>query len=277
MQNNKTQFGFTTVADGEKQSLVSGVFSSVASKYDVMNDAMSLGVHRLWKHAMIDKLALRPNQTLLDVASGTGDIARAALKREPSLRVIATDINADMLQAGRDQAFDKVGIVAPAKAGAHGYSDEHTSTESMDPGLRRDDVSGMTHVVADGSLLPFKSNTTDRISIAFGIRNIPDIPAALDEFHRTLKPGGKFVCMEFSKPSVTWLENIYDAYSFKVIPWLGEKIGKDREAYQYLVESIRTFPTQDQFATMIRKAGFARVTHTNLSGGIVAIHSGVKI
>lgn len=263
MQNIKTQFGFQKVAIGEKQPLVSGVFSSVASKYDVMNDAMSMGMHRLWKQAMIDKLMLRPGLTMLDVAAGTGDISKLALAREPSLNIITTDINADMLEAGREAHFNKFGVI-PAKAGI--------PSEQQIPAF-----AGMTHVVADGSALPFTDRCTDRLSIAFGIRNIPDIEAALAEFHRVLRPGGKFVCMEFSKPSVTWLESIYDAYSFKVIPWLGEKIGKDRAAYQYLVESIRTFPTQDQFASMIKAAGFSRVEYTNLSGGIVAIHSGYKL
>ena len=247
MPNHQTQFGFTAVGKGEKQSLVSEVFSSVAGQYDLMNDAMSLGVHRLWKRAMVDQLMLRKNLTLLDIASGTGDIAGLALAREPSLKVVATDINADMLNAGKDQLFDERGSCP------------------------------FSYAVADGSSLPFKNNTTNRLSIAFGIRNIPDIEAALAEFYRVLKPGGKFVCMEFSKPSLTWLEKAYDTYSFNVIPWLGELIGKDRAAYQYLVESIRTFPTQTQFASMIREAGFARVDYTNLSGGIVAIHSGVKL
>lgn len=295
MQNIKTQFGFTKVAEGEKQSLVSGVFSSVASKYDVMNDAMSLGVHRLWKRAMVDQLMLRPNLTMLDVASGTGDIARTCLKREPSLRVIATDINADMLQAGRDQWFDKVGVSVtknhpPIYGGDGGEAPKTNNASPLYPpasggivfGAASDETNfyidaGMTYAVADGSALPFTKSSVDRVSIAFGIRNIPDIEAALAEFHRVLRPGGKFVCMEFSKPSVTWLESIYDTYSFNIIPWLGEKISGDRAAYQYLVESIRTFPTQDQFASMIRAAGFSRVGYTNLSGGIVAVHSGVKI
>lgn len=247
MQNIKTQFGFTKVGEGEKQPLVSEVFSSVATSYDLMNDAMSLGMHRLWKRAMVDQLHLRPGQTLLDVASGTGDIANLCLKRQPDLRIIATDINAHMLTRGQHRIIDNIGS------------------------------SPFTYAVADGSALPIAANVVERISIAFGIRNIPDIPAALKEFYRTLKPGGKFVCMEFSKPSLSWLEALYESYSFNVIPWLGEKIGNDRAAYQYLVESIRTFPTQDQFATLIRSAGFERVTYTNLTGGIVAIHTGVKI
>lgn len=252
MQNIKTQFGFIKVADGEKQPLVSEVFSSVAEKYDVMNDAMSLGMHRLWKQTMVNLLALRPDMILLDVASGTGDIANLCLKRESTLRVIATDINTDMLRAGMNQKFDKMGQISST-------------------------FGSIQYAVADGSKLPVTSNSMDRLSIAFGIRNIPDIEAALAEFYRALKPGGKYVCMEFSKPSLSWLETIYNSYSFNLIPWLGEKIGKDRAAYQYLVESIRTFPTQDQFASMISAAGFEMVKYTNLSGGIVAIHSGVKI
>ena len=307
MQNIKTQFGFTKVADGEKQPLVSEVFSSVASSYDVMNDAMSMGVHRLWKQAMVDQMRLTPGLTLLDVASGTGDIVKLAKSRQPSLNVISTDINADMLGAGRRQQFDKVGLQnTPVDTKSKSVDEPAMSARSAAPcksqkaftGAKNknpqpgkawipasagmtNDSAGVTgafnYTVADGSALPFASSITDRISIAFGIRNIPDIPAALKEFHRCLKPGGKFVCMEFSKPSITWLETVYDSYSFNVIPWLGEKIGKDKGAYQYLVESIRTFPTQDQFASMIREAGFERTSYTNLSGGIVAIHSGVKI
>lgn len=250
MQNNKTQFGFTPVADGQKQPLVSEVFSSVAGKYDLMNDAMSMGMHRLWKHAMVDQLMLRPGMALLDVASGTADIAKLCQLREPSLKIIATDINADMLSAGKDQQFNRTGT---------------------------NNAASIAYAVADGSALPVASRSVERVSIAFGIRNIPDIDAALAELYRALKPGGKFVCMEFSKPSVTWLQRVYDSYSFQVIPWLGEMIGKDRAAYQYLVESIRTFPTQDQFARMIINAGFSRVKYVNLSGGIVAIHSGVKL
>lgn len=242
-----THFGFQTIDAEKKSSAVGNVFSSVASRYDVMNDAMSFGIHRLWKRAMIDQLALRPGMSLLDVAGGTGDITLLALKRQPNLQVTMTDINPDMLAAGKARILDSYGKLP------------------------------IEFTVADAESLPFPKNSFDRVSMAFGIRNVTHIERALASIHGVLKPGGKFVCLEFSKPAMPWLEKVYDAYSFNVIPWLGEIISKDRAAYQYLVESIRMFPTQDQFATMLKQAGFARTSYTNLTGGIVAIHSGVRI
>lgn len=242
-----THFGFKTIAEEQKASAVGDIFSSVASRYDVMNDAMSFGVHRLWKRAMINQLSLRPGMKMLDVAGGTGDITLLALKHQPNLQVTMTDINPDMLAAGKARILD-----------AHGKLP-------------------IEFTVADAENLPFEDNAFDRVSIAFGIRNVTHIDRALTSIYRVLKPGGKFVCLEFSKPCMPWLEKVYDAYSFNVIPKLGEVIGKDRDAYQYLVESIRMFPTQDQFASMFKHAGFERVGYTNMSGGIVAIHSGVKI
>lgn len=244
---NRTHFGFQTIEAEKKSSAVGAIFSSVAGRYDLMNDAMSLGIHRLWKHAMIDALTLQPHMKLLDVAGGTGDITLLALKREPTLQVTMTDINPDMLAAGKARILDTHGALP------------------------------IEFTVADAEQLPFAANSFDRVSIAFGIRNVTHVDQALGSIFHVLKPGGKFVCLEFSKPSLPWLEKVYDAYSFHLIPKLGELIAKDRAAYQYLVESIRMFPTQDQFASMLRKAGFERVGYTNLSGGIVALHYGVKI
>jgi demethylmenaquinone methyltransferase/2-methoxy-6-polyprenyl-1,4-benzoquinol methylase len=242
-----THFGFKTIDASQKASAVGSIFSSVASRYDVMNDAMSFGIHRLWKRAMIDQLSLRPHMKLLDVAGGTGDITLLALRREPTLHVTMTDINPDMLAAGKARILDSHGALP------------------------------IEFTVADAEQLPFTPQSFDRVSIAFGIRNVTHIERALASVFSALKPGGKFVCLEFSKPCLPWLERVYDTYSFNVIPKLGEIIGKDKAAYQYLVESIRMFPTQDQFASMLKNAGFTQVKYTNLTGGIVAIHSGIKI
>ena len=242
-----THFGYQTVPEDEKAGRVHGVFSSVASRYDVMNDAMSLGIHRLWKDAMLDWLAPRDGQRLLDVAGGTGDIAFRFLSRAPGAEATVCDMTEGMLVAGRRRA------------------------EAEDLSDRLDWVAG------DAMALPFGSGSFDAYTISFGIRNVTRIPDALSEAYRVLRPGGRLMVLEFSQLPNPMLQKAYDLYSFNVIPRMGQAIAGDRDSYQYLVESIRQFPDQDRFAGMIRDAGFANVKYRNLSMGIAALHSGWKI
>ncbi|NNU79116.1 bifunctional demethylmenaquinone methyltransferase/2-methoxy-6-polyprenyl-1,4-benzoquinol methylase UbiE [Halovulum dunhuangense] len=243
-----THFGFQTIPESEKAGRVHGVFSSVASKYDVMNDAMSLGIHRVWKDAMMDWLAPRPDTHLLDVAGGTGDIAFRYLRRaKGQARATVLDMTESMLVEGRKRA------------------DASELADRLD------------WVVGDAMALPFEDNRFDVYTISFGIRNVTRIEDALSEAFRVLRPGGRLMVLEFSQlpnPGMQWL---YDRYSFNVIPPMGAAIAGDRESYQYLVESIRRFPAQEPFAEMIRRAGFANVKYRNLSMGIAALHSGWKI
>ena len=241
-RNAGTHFGFRTVGWDEKTALVRGVFDSVAGRYDLMNDLMSLRVHRLWKRAMMDWLAPRPGMQLLDVGGGTGDIARRFLDRGGG-GVTVVDINYDMLAVGRDRTID---------AGR---------------------VADIRWVCGDAERLPIPDAAVDAYTIAFAIRNVTRIPAALREARRVLKPGGRFLCLEFSRVAVPVLDRIYDAYSFGMLPRLGALVAGDREAYQYLAESIRRFPPQQAFAGMIADAGLALVKVRNLSGGIAALHS----
>ena len=243
-----THFGFETVPLAEKQGRVDEVFRSVARRYDVMNDLMSAGLHRAWKATLVS--TLRPPRGRpfrhLDVAGGTGDVAfRVADAGGERTAVMVADINPDMLAVGRERAEKR--------------------------GLSR-----LAFVEADAQALPFGTREFDGYTIAFGIRNVPRIELALKDALRVLKPGSRFLCLEFSKVDIPGLDRIYDAYSFNVIPRIGELVAKDRESYQYLVESIRRFPPPGAFARMIEEAGFRRVTHRPLSGGIVAIHSGWK-
>jgi len=246
----ESSFGFRPVADGEKQALVNNVFHSVAAKYDVMNDVMSGGMHRLWKDAFVAWLS-PPHISgwrALDVAGGTGDIAFRIVKASGGLaRVTVLDINGSMLQVGRERA---------AKKGLGGQVD---------------------FVEANAEKLPYEDNSFDACTIAFGIRNVPHIDKALSEAFRALKPGGRFMCLEFSEVEMPFLDKIYDAWSFHAIPRIGKMITGDAESYRYLVESIRKFPKQRDFAEMIKQAGFSRVDYRNLSGGIAAMHSGWKI
>jgi demethylmenaquinone methyltransferase/2-methoxy-6-polyprenyl-1,4-benzoquinol methylase len=246
-----THFGFREVPEEAKASLVRGVFDSVAGRYDLMNDLMSLGVHRLWKAALIAEIAPRPHELLLDVAGGTGDIATRYIEASGGVdaggRAIICDINAEMVGVGRDRALDD------------GY------------------VRGLNWTVGDAEHLPVAPGSIDVYTIAFGLRNVTRIEAALAEVRRVLKPGGRFFCLEFSRVVLPVLDRLYDLYSFSVLPHLGEMVTGDRDAYQYLVESIRRFPPQSEFARLIAQAGLDRVRVRNLSGGIAAIHAAWKI
>ena len=241
-----THFGFRSVAEKDKSSLVRGVFDSVAPKYDLMNDLMSLGAHRLWKSAFLDWLAPRPGMTLLDVGGGTGDVAFGFLERGGE-KVRVVDINKEMLACGRDRAIDK-GI-----------------------------LNGISWACGDAEKLPVEDSSVDAFTIAFCIRNVTHIENALTEARRVLKPGGRFMCLEFSRVAWPILDKLYDTYSFQVLPALGKWVAGDAEAYQYLAESIRKFPDQDTFADMITDAGLEQVKYRNLSGGIVAMHSAWRI
>ncbi len=246
--SEKTFFGFREVEAAEKQRLVRGVFSSVASSYDIMNDIMSLGLHRLWKQEFVSAIVPRPNRDYLDVAGGTGDIARLIAEKSGSrARIVLADINYAMLQAGRDKA------------------------------INRGEPSSAELICADAEKLPLHDKSFDCYSIAFGIRNITDIPAALKEAYRVLKPGGRFMCLEFSPEVNPLLRGLYNAYSFKVIPKIGAAVAGDEESYRYLAESIKKFPAPDAFAAMISHAGFERVKHYALTGGVARIHSGWRI
>lgn len=244
---NTTHFGFQTVNEGEKAGMVHGVFTRVASKYDIMNDLMSLGIHRLWKDAMMDWLAPRPNQRLLDMAGGTGDVAFRFLGRAPGATATVCDMTESMLIEGQKRA----------------------EAENL--------ASRLEWVVADAMALPFADNSYDVFTMSFGIRNVTRIADVLTEAFRVLRPGGRLMVLEFSQlpnPALQWL---YDRYSFNVIPPLGALVADDRDSYQYLVESIRKFPDQETFARMIRAAGFGQVKYRNLSMGIAALHSGWKL
>ncbi|KAI1901060.1 hypothetical protein AGOR_G00056250 [Albula goreensis] len=280
-EDKSTHFGFETVPEGQKAEKVYKVFESVAQKYDVMNDAMSMGIHRFWKDALLHIMNPQPGARLLDTAGGTGDISfrfldyvrsqrdrqeRRSVRSSQTVswqeisdsyvsdetepvesRAVVCDINKEMLNVGKQKAEDL------------GYT------------------SGLSWVVGDAEELPFDDDLFDIYTIAFGIRNVTHIEQALQEAHRVLKPGGRFMCLEFSKVSNPLLSSLYDAYSFQVIPVLGEVIAGDWKSYQYLVESIRRFPDQETFKAMIEEAGFFRVQYFNLTGGVVAIHSGFKL
>ncbi|MBV0913435.1 bifunctional demethylmenaquinone methyltransferase/2-methoxy-6-polyprenyl-1,4-benzoquinol methylase UbiE [Anianabacter salinae] len=242
-----THFGNQTIPEDEKAGRVHGVFTSVASRYDVMNDVMSVGIHRLWKDAMMDWLAPRSGQRLLDVAGGTGDIAFRFLTRAPGASAVVCDMTESMLVSGRKRA----------------------EAESM--------ADRLDWVVGDAMALPFEAASFDVYTISFGIRNVTRPQEALNEAFRVLKPGGRLMVLEFSQLPVPAMQWAYDRYSYNVIPRMGQAFAGDRDSYQYLVESIRQFPDQDTFAGMVREAGFEQVKYRNLSMGIAALHSGWKI
>ncbi|MCA0356783.1 MAG: class I SAM-dependent methyltransferase [Proteobacteria bacterium] len=252
MSNTSASFGFKDVDASLKAGLVRGVFDRVAKNYDIMNDLMSGGVHRLWKDAVAARLNPQPGEVIIDCAGGTGDMARrfAKMARKaqerrggPDATINIVDYNAEMIMAG----------------------------------IERGGEPEITWTVGDAQRLPLPDAYADAYVISFGIRNVTDIDAALREARRVLKPGGRFLCLEFSRPVTEPLAKAYDAYSFKVIPQVGEWVAKDRDAYQYLVESIRRFPDQRTFAAMIEAAGFKRVTFTNFTGGVAALHQGWAI
>lgn len=245
--NDNTHFGFKTVRAEEKASMVANVFHSVAAKYDVMNDVMSLGIHRLWKRFTIDCSGVRPGHKVLDLAGGTGDLTAMFSRRVgPTGQVILADINESMLNVGKDKLRDM--------------------------GL----VQNIQYVQANAEALPFADNSFDIITIAFGLRNVTNKDAALRSMFRVLKPGGRLLVLEFSKPTQEWLSKVYDTYSFRLLPTMGKLIANDSESYQYLAESIRMHPDQETLKQMMQSAGFAEVGYHNLTGGIVALHRGYK-
>jgi demethylmenaquinone methyltransferase / 2-methoxy-6-polyprenyl-1,4-benzoquinol methylase len=251
MTDEKTNFGYKTIDSKEKNSLVGKIFSSVASRYDLMNDVMSLGVHHYWKNNFVNQIPFSSG-VLLDLAGGTADIGiryykKMQMQGNNNFTIIESDINHDMLKCGQDKVVDS-GI-----------------------------LTNFEFLITDAGQLALKDNSVDCVTIAFGIRNVTNINQVLAEIYRVLKPGGKFMCLEFSQVSLKPLAEIYDKYSFKLIPWLGEIIADDRDSYQYLVESIRVFPKQEQFLEMIKNTGFIEAKYVNLTGGIVAIHSGWKV
>jgi len=247
MNEKTTHFGFQDVPESEKAGRVRGVFGSVASKYDVMNDAMSLGIHRIWKDAMMDWLTPHAGQRLLDVAGGTGDIAFRFLKRAGHGHATVLDLTEPMLVEGRKRA------------------EAEAMADSLD------------WVVGDAMALPFEDNSFDVYTISFGIRNVTRPQEALNEAFRVLRPGGRLMVLEFSQIPNELMQKVYDLYSFNIIPRLGQAIANDRDSYQYLVESIRKFPDQETFLGMVRQAGFENAKYRNLSMGIACLHSGWKI
>ncbi|KAF5725955.1 2-methoxy-6-polyprenyl-1 4-benzoquinol methylase mitochondrial-like [Tripterygium wilfordii] len=266
LHSHATSFGYREVREEEKTRMVSNVFSNVASNYDLMNDVMSGGLHRLWKDRLVSKLNPFPGMKHLDVAGGTGDVAFRILETITSIRrrvrqstfddylqdetrIYVCDINPNMLNVGKNRAVER------------GLGEEKS----------------LTWVEGDAEALSFEDLSMDGYTIAFGIRNVTHIEKVLAEAYRVLKRGGRFLCLELSHVEVPVFKDLYDYYSFSVIPALGELVAGDRESYQYLVESIRRFPSQEKFASMIADAGFQKVEYENLVGGVVAIHSGLKI
>ncbi|KAE8673592.1 2-methoxy-6-polyprenyl-1,4-benzoquinol methylase [Hibiscus syriacus] len=266
LHSHATSFGFKEVREEEKSQMVGKVFSNVASNYDLMNDFMSAGLHRLWKDRLVSELSPFPGMKHLDVAGGTGDVAfrileivnsirRRALQDpinddlQEETRIYVCDINQNMLNIGKNRAIER--------------------------GLG--EAKSLVWVQGDAEALSFEDNSMDGYTIAFGIRNVTHIEKVLTEAYRVLKRGGRFLCLELSHVEIPVFKELYDIYSFSVIPRLGEVVAGDRESYQYLVESIRRFPPQEKFASMIADAGFQKVKYENLVGGVVAIHSGIKI
>jgi demethylmenaquinone methyltransferase/2-methoxy-6-polyprenyl-1,4-benzoquinol methylase len=248
---SKTHFGFKTVDAAEKPKMVEGVFKSVASKYDIMNDVMSFGLHRLWKDEMVRSIKTFSGAKHLDLAGGTGDITfrilKSAKQKNQNIEIVLSDINDSMLAEGKARAVDK------------NLNDK------------------INFQIIDAENIPFADNSFDFCTIAFGIRNVTNIPKALAEINRVLKPGGKFICLEFSDVNSAMLAKIYDLYSFKFIPKFGKLVANDADSYEYLVESIRKFPDAETFANMLQTAGLQKVSYKKLNFGVVAIHSGWKI
>lgn len=246
MANEKVDFGYRQVDADTKAGLVGQVFDSVAGKYDLMNDLMSFGIHRVWKRQALEKLMVRSGHNVLDVASGTGDLTLLLRKRwGDKIKLVMTDINASMLDVGRDRMLDAGAVDIPV-------------------------------LQADAECLPFQDASFDRIIIGFGLRNVTDKQAALNSMARLLKPGGCLVVLEFSQPVIPLLAKVYDHYSFTCLPWIGKVVVKDSESYKYLAESIRRHPDQETLRNMFTQAGLEDCAYKNLTGGIVALHWGYK-
>jgi len=247
-EKKTTHFGYQEVPIEEKARKVAGVFHSVADKYDVMNDLMSMGIHRLWKRFTIEQAAVKKGQRVLDLAGGTGDLAlRFSRLVGPDGKVVLSDINASMLARGRERLTDE-GVAG-----------------------------NIEYVQANAEALPFPDNHFDLITIAFGLRNVTDKDAALRSMYRVLKPGGRLLVLEFSRPVAPGLSPVYDLYSFRLLPFMGKLVANDAESYRYLAESIRMHPDQETLKAMMQEAGFERCEYFNLTGGIVALHSGYKL
>ncbi len=246
-EEKTTHFGFTEVPESEKAERVAGVFHSVAAQYDLMNDLMSFGIHRIWKQITIESSGVRPGASVLDLAGGTGDLAAAFAKRVGREgRVVLADINQAMLSVGRDKLAD------------HGSFNQ------------------IRWVQADAEKLPFADHSFDCVSIAFGLRNVTRKEEALKSIYRVLKPGGRLLVLEFSKPTSAALEKVYDRYSFDLLPKMGKWVTGDADSYRYLAESIRKHPDQENLKSMMQEAGFNQVSYSNLTGGVVALHKGFR-
>ncbi len=246
--NDKTHFGYQTVDKHEKKALVGAVFDSVAERYDVMNDLMSLGIHRLWKRITINQTGVRAGHSVLDLAGGTGDLAMKLSERAGDTgRVVLADINESMVSVGRDRMIDR-GI-----------------------------VNNLHYTLADAEQLPFKQGSFDCITMAFGLRNVTDKQRALESMFSVLRPGGRLLVLEFSKPVLPLLSKAYDTYSFTALPALGKLVAGDSESYRYLAESIRKHPDQQTLMEMMQQAGFERCDYQNMTGGVVALHKGFKL
>ena len=247
MSEEKTHFGYQTVDKKAKAERVGQVFHSVAQRYDVMNDLMSFGVHRAWKHFTIEQSAVRPGQQVLDLAGGTGDLALKFSRRVGKTgQVVLADINESMLRVGRERSINR-GVVG-----------------------------NIDYTLADAEQLPFEDNSFDCITIAFGLRNVTDKQRALESMYRVLKPAGRLLILEFSKPVLPLLSKAYDAYSFTALPFMGKLVANDAESYRYLAESIRMHPDQHTLQSMMDSAGFVKTSYHNMTGGIVALHKGFK-